>query len=331
MDPNLLDIAQLWWDESLVVKRASGSCETVLDLPAEELLGRPLATLLGIDEPVARNLDFKARHPAAGQPTSVEFVRRRRGGEVAWLRLRLALSDGSATAAVVDVNDLLEGAPPLQFSRLSSSLSHELRNPLSSVKMAVQTLARNPGHSERDQRRLVIANREVRTLERMLWLLSEYGRDSFPHMEAVSLSNLVAEATALIDPELTERRIRVQVEYGPHAESAKVRAESARLRPVLAQLFLNVAMGQSEGSAVALTLSIDSRGVSLAVWDPAASPPAEERARLFEPFGSMLARGAGLSLAALHRTMQNHGGSVSADPGAGGGVGTVYTLRFPPG
>src|SRR6185295_11888807 len=96
-------------------------------------------------------------------------------------------------ASVVNMSALLEGAPPLQISKLASSLSHEIRNPLSSVKMAVQTLARNEGLSERDRRRLTIANREIRTMERMLWLFSEYGRDAPPVGEVTSVRALFQE------------------------------------------------------------------------------------------------------------------------------------------
>jgi C4-dicarboxylate-specific signal transduction histidine kinase len=60
--------------------------------------------------------------------------------------------------------------------------------------------------------------------------------------------------------------------------------------------------------------------------DPAAALPPEERSTLFEPFGSRLARGAGLSLAALRRVMLNQGGDLSAEGSAEPGM--VFTLTF---
>jgi signal transduction histidine kinase len=212
----------------------------------------------------------------------------------------------------------------VQISRISSLVSHELRNPLSSVKMAVQTLARNTGLSEKDQRRLQIANKEIRTMERMLWLFSEYGRESASHGELAPLRGLVLEAAGLVELELAERRVRVEVEET--APCPKVRLDLARLRPVLAQLLLNVAMGQSEDSVVKVALTPEGGWTKLLVTDPQVVPP-EEQATVFEPFGSLLARGAGLSLAALSRVMKSHGGRVTADSGAG--PGTVYTLCFP--
>src|SRR5690606_29803941 len=114
---------------------------------------------------------------------------------------RLSLSrdgEGRCVASILHLSQLLEGAPPVQVSRLSSSLSHEIRNPLSSVKMAVQTLQRNTELGDRDKRRLTIANREIRTMERMLWLFSEYGRETPPHLEAMSLRSVLTEAADMV-------------------------------------------------------------------------------------------------------------------------------------
>jgi signal transduction histidine kinase len=295
----------------------------VLHRPASELKDRPLHAVLGISPERARELDALARQKGP----AVEFLSAQLGAaEPVPLRLVLGLDEGEAAAGVLDLRAVLQGAPPVQISRLSSSLSHEIRNPLSSVKMAVQTLARNTGLSERDQRRLSIANREIRTMERMLWLLSEYGRDSTPALELQPPRSLVQEAITMVAPELAERRIEVRVEEPQ--EVPRVRVDAVRLRPVLAQVLLNVAMGLPEGGTVEVAL-LRTEGdgqVRMVLKDPAASLPPEERGTLFEPFGSRLARGAGLSLAALRRVMLNQGGDLSAE--AGPEQGTVFTLTF---
>jgi C4-dicarboxylate-specific signal transduction histidine kinase len=103
--------------------------------------------------------------------------------------------------------------------------------------------------------------------------------------------------------------------------------DAVRLRPVLAQVLLNVAMGLPEGGHVEVALRREGDGrVRMVLKDPAAALPPEEHGTLFEPFGSRLARGAGLSLAALRRVMLNQGGDLSAE--AGPEQGTVFTLTF---
>lgn len=319
-------VATISWSAERRVAHAGGACEAVLRRPAAALVGLPLAEALGVPAARAAQLDARLR----AEPRAVEFLAVERPGQETRSTLRLALERGPSgvTAAVVDLSALLEGAPPVQIAALSSSLSHEIRNPLSSVKMAVQTLARNAAAlSERDQRRLAIANREIRTMERMLWLLSEYGRDTAPHLELLTPRAVVQEAAQLVAPELGERSVSLEVSEAE--DLPRVRVDLARVRPVLSQLLLNVAMGQPEASRleVALSTSAARDMVHLKVRDPAAALPESDRATLFEPFGSRLARGAGLSLAALRRVMLGLGGDVLVEGGEQPGL--VFTLLLP--
>jgi two-component system, NtrC family, sensor histidine kinase HydH len=323
VDSTLSQLAELEWNGSRRVRSASGACQHVLGRSSEELQELPIREALGISE---QRLEEMEQALPTNQ-THVEFVHGLLAGKPRVFRLVMRRVQGGAVrACILDLEDALEHAPPVQISRLSSSLSHEIRNPLSSVKMAVQTLARNPGLSERDQRRLAIANREVRTMERMLWLLSEYGRDSFPALEPMPLRSVVQEAAALVAAELNERKILLHIDEP--ADAPRARVDVARFRPVLAQLLLNVATGHTEGATLVVTLRTTAAGGSqMHLEDPSATLPPEEKESVFEPFGSMLARGAGLSLAALYQVMKGHGGDVTADAS---NPGTRYTLVFPP-
>lgn len=321
MHEALLDACWLTWTPDRRILRAEGACEKVLRRPGAELVGQPLTAALGIKESVAQELDRRAR---SARPAPPEFANVELAGHAAVLRIQPALQDGEAAAAVVDLEQLLAGAPPLQISKLASSLSHEIRNPLSSVKMAVQTLARNPSMSERDQRRLSIANREIRTMERMLGLLSEYGRELAPSLEAVPLRSVIQDAAALVLPELSEKHISLSISEGAEP---RAKVDPLRLRLVIAQLLLNVAMGLEDGQPLPIALREGDGVAILQVTDPVATVPPEERETLFEPFGSRLARGAGLSLAALRRALHAQGAEVKVEPQAPQGA--IFTLTFP--
>lgn len=313
MDPSLTQVVEIGWRADQRVCRAEGACEQVLGKNAAGVIGRSLHEVLGVPAQKGRELDKKARG-GGGTEFLVSSLR-----DPARLRLVLGANGEEAVAAILDLDLVLQGAPPVQISRLSSSLSHELRNPLSSVKMAVQTVAKSAPLNERDQRRMKIANREIRTMERMLSLLSEYGRDLPPVLESMPLKNIVAEAAALVELELTERELKVEVKEAPAGVRARV--DMARFRPVLAQLLINAASGLPPGSTLEVGASADPEGVPfLTVVDSTSALPPEERATLFEPFGSRLARGAGLSLAALQRTLLQLGGRASVEERSGGGI-----------
>jgi signal transduction histidine kinase len=305
------------WDDSLSLVGGDGA------LPGcpPAVPGMPLAEALGVDPAAASALDERAR-----QGGGVEFVRAGPPGSTRWLRVSVAPRGASREARVHDLGALLEGGPPLQISRLSSSLSHELRNPLSSVKMAVQTLSRNEGLSARDQRRLTIALREIRTLERMLWMLSEYGREVPLAVETWSLHDLFHDSAALVEQDLSERNVRLEVAGGEGLP--RVRSDGVRLRPVLAQLLLNVAASLEEGQPLAISLRPSGRGAEAQLLDEHAALEPGDEARVFEPFGSRLARGAGLSLAALRRVLQQQGGDVTATAARPPARGVLFSLDF---
>ncbi|HME90689.1 MAG TPA: ATP-binding protein, partial [Myxococcaceae bacterium] len=108
---------------------------------------------------------------------------------------------------------------------------------------------------------------------------------------------------------------------------SRVRVEAGRIQRVLSPLLLNIAMGQPEGTTIAVNIRRGPRDeVQIQVVDSSTEPP-EDASSVFQPFSSMLARGAGLSLAALQRVMESHGGKVTADWSSP--PGTLYTLSFP--
>jgi signal transduction histidine kinase len=135
----------------------------------------------------------------------------------------------------------------------------------------------------------------------------------------------VQEAAALVAPELAERRIEVRIEGDP---GARAHVEADPVARVLSQLLLDVATGHAEGSTIDVQIrATAAEGFQLQVMDPGGARDPKDATSTFEPFSSLLSRGTGLSLAALSRVMESHGGKLSADWSSGRG--TLYTLRFP--
>lgn len=322
-------VAALEFDCDRIVTGGSASLTRVLGRDAAEVTGRPLGEALGLDESALDAL-IEAAPGTDGEPPSVAFGWRRGADhERSSIRIEARRSADGGRALLFDLSALLEGAPPIQLAALASPLSHELRNPLSSVKMAVQTLARNAGLSERDQRRLAIANREIRTVERQLWLLSEYGRTSEAQLEAHTPRALLHEALSLVAPELEERGVQVRVEEV--APGARLLADTGRMRVVLGQLVLGVAMGQTAGQTLVVSAAPAGAGfLALHLCDPSGRLSAEEAEHLFEPYASPLARGAGLSLAVLSAVMRAQGGRVEIESSGDDGLRFHLIFRAAP-
>ncbi len=315
-------LAHISWREDLRLAEVHGHCP-VLQRLGRLKPGEVLGEALNIEAGRARSLDALAL-----QGGGVAFLRVGDGESGGWVRLAVLAGQPVRQAWALDLEAALHQAPPLQISHLSSALSHELRNPLSSVKLSVQTLARDPELSARDQRRLTIAQREIRTLERMLTMLAEYGRERPGTVETTALKELVAQAVEAISSELRGRQQSVQLDAP--GTLPPVRADAHRTGPVLSQLLLNIAATLPEGGSVVVQLlPRPGGGALLRVRDLATTLSPEEQAQAFQPFGSRLARGAGLSLAALRQVMLHQDGQAEVHTDEK--PGTLFTLAFAPG
>jgi signal transduction histidine kinase len=213
----------------------------------------------------------------------------------------------------------------LSPAKLVVALSHEIRNPLSSIKMAVQTVAGSSGLTDRDKRRLALANREVRTIERLLMLLAESSREAPLATERIPPRQLLDEALSLIAKELEERNLSVTVDEQSGPKAVKVKMDLLRLRPVLAQVILNLALSGEEGRATNLSVDGGGDGPSISVAAPT-DLQGEALPKVFDPAATFLSPGTGFSLWALQNLMVLHGGTLSATERPNAGV--LFTLRF---
>jgi two-component system sensor histidine kinase HydH len=140
-------------------------------------------------------------------------------------------------------------------------LAHALRNPLSSVKIALQSVGRDAPPPYANRARLAL--REVRKMERLLSALAECG--TAPHMnpQVCDLGELVACCAEEVAEELALRKASVGASV--RGQLAPVHCDAGRIRPLLSQLLLEAAdcaRGENRG-AVEVVLSATGRGVDL--------------------------------------------------------------------
>src|SRR5688500_1274669 len=106
---------RIQWSTSRRITSVEGDAPRVLARDAAQLIGRPLAEVLGVPENRANAIDHKARH----ESDAVEFLPARPREEPTLLRLSLGTHEGDAFAWVLDMHALVGGAPPLQMARLA--------------------------------------------------------------------------------------------------------------------------------------------------------------------------------------------------------------------
>jgi len=252
-------------------------------------------------------------------------------------------TDRTATAIFQDISDqkrmevLRLRAERLEgVAELSASLAHEIKNPLASIRSAVEQLARSPftGKDEQTLARLVM--RESDRLSRLLSEFLDFARVRVARVEPVDLGRLCESAARLANAS-PNRPDGVRVVSDAEAGDHVVDGDEDLLHRAVFNLLLNAIQASPEGAEVHLAVvpalpehlgsaRYDHGAVMLTVTDAGAGIPAEIRDRLFDPFFTTKPGGSGLGLAVVHRAIEAHRGMVFVDSGS---PGTRFSVVLP--
>jgi signal transduction histidine kinase len=298
---------------------ATGNTEAVLHSKAGDLFGVAAGSVFAGGSRAAKDLaaacanvpcDEKRPMLRGGVPFEAQLLLRGiAGGAVAVVR-DLAASQQQGNAAL-RAEDL---------ARFASLVAHEVRNPLSAVKIALQTLERHGTLAQNDLRRTSIALREVLNIELLLNEVLEFARPPSLALVPGDPRAPVEEALSGVEQEWAARKIAF-ARHMPAQRMAPVILDPVRIRTAVKILCRQAAVAAEEvgGGSVEVSLREIGDGWELQVIDPGRTLPFELRERAFEPFSPQRARGSGLGLAVVARIAREHRGTARIEERPGGG------------
>jgi signal transduction histidine kinase len=259
------------------------------------------------------------------------------------------------------VDRIREMMAQLQASRqmaavgeFAAELAHEIRNPLTSVKLNLQRIDRAvaaEGGPAEAAAPLSIALREVARLERVVRGVLDLGRPRPLEREPVSLNEVAAAAVDAIRTEAEASGVRVRTACTTADD--RVLADADQLRGALLNLLLNGIEAMPGGGELLVSTSHEpaaglpllpphplhsphgggaptrTGGIVLTVRDSGPGVPEDVRERLFRPFFTTKPGGTGLGLAVALRTVEEHGGRLDLLNGREDGTGATFRLVLP--
>ncbi|QJE00576.1 PAS domain-containing protein [Massilia forsythiae] len=241
------------------------------------------------------------------------------------LKLRFArvdTPDGAVERSVIfmqDVSAIENQAQQLKLAsmgRLTASIAHEVRNPLSAIGHATALLAEDL-HGKAEQRLLRIVNDNVGRVNRMVEDILKLSRKVQPNGEPVVLDGFLAELQA----EFTETQglAAGMVQVGASG-GRSVRFDALHLREVLVNLLGNAVRYASGSPASIRVFPVpDATGrIELHVQDDGPGITPEVRAHLFEPFYTTSSKGTGLGLYLARELCLNNGAMLDYEYRVGG-------------
>ena len=306
------------------------SAEQMLGLEASEWLASPVLVAV---ENVAPGLGTLLRRSSAERVSLARYktVARRNGRDTTLGISTTVLSreDGepSVTAIFQDITDLERVAELNRrnerleaVAELSASLAHEIKNPLASIRSAVEQLT-NPALASDDRSLLqgLVVNESDR-LSRLLSEFLEFSRVRIGQVEQVDINRVVRDVCALArqHPE-ADGGIVIRPE-GAEGE-LRIPGDADLIHRALFNLVLNGIQFAGEGGEVVVRVSHgdvppDERGVfipapvRISVQDTGPGIEPARLSRVFDPFFTTRPGGSGLGLAMVHRAVEAHTGVV---------------------
>jgi len=222
------------------------------------------------------------------------------------------------------------------LGQMAAGLAHELRNPLTSMKILVQgalasfasaEFERDGSDSQRlSSRDLAVLDEEILRLERLLQSFLDLARPPKPYKHVTDLRPLVIQSIAFLENQAAGRSITIDSDVGAAPLYADV--DVGQFRQLIFNLVLNALEAMPAGGNICVALKTEGGGwLALEVADRGVGLPPSLGEKIFDPFTTTKETGLGLGLSVCKRIAAAHAGTLTCADRVGGGV--VFTFRLP--
>lgn len=239
-------------------------------------------------------------------------------------RLTVAFED---MVEALDERDqqLIQSERLAAIGRMAAHVTHEVRNPLSSIGLNVEMLEDELPDDADEARALMAAIQGE--IDRLTAITDEYlrlARLPDPQLSVEEPGDFLDATVAFVRPEL--EAADVELAYHREPELLSVRMDEAQLRQALLNLLRNARESMPGGGEVRLGVRAAGEALEIVVEDDGEGIAAEERPHIFELFFTTKQHGTGLGLPLTEQIVVAHGGRIECQAAASGGARFVITL-----
>jgi len=221
-------------------------------------------------------------------------------------------------------HEVLRAEQMSALGQLAAGLAHELRNPLTSMKLLVQAAAEAGPETGLRGRDLTVLADETARLDRLLQSFLDFARPPRLEKRRADVRQVLTQTLDLVSARAGRQGVKIQSNLPPHP--LLIEADHEHLRQVFLNLVLNSLDAQPHGGAIQVT-AVGGDGVTITIADEGPGISLDPPDQIFEPYVSTKDAGLGLGLAICRRIVEAHGGRISVANGSDGGA--VFTVRLP--
>jgi signal transduction histidine kinase len=221
-------------------------------------------------------------------------------------------------------HEVLRAEQLAAVGQIAAGVAHELRNPLTAIKMLVQTGLEGQPPAGLPGEDLAVIEQSIRRMEQYIQIFLDFARPPRAERRKVDLLEVVRRAAALVEGRARRQKVALTLRLPDQPLTAYLDPE--QIQQVLVNLLINALDAQSRGGAIDVEVTIVDQLATLRVRDRGPGLPAELRDRLFEPFVTSKPDGVGLGLSGSKHLVEAHGGTIRIDDAPGGGAVVTCTL-----
>jgi two-component system sensor histidine kinase HydH len=211
------------------------------------------------------------------------------------------------------------------LGELSAGMAHEIRNPLGSIKGAVEILKDDYSPDEAKYEFIQILLKETDRLNQIVQEFLGFARPKQPEFQHTDLNEAIESVITLTAQEAKKSGIRTVKQLD--AAIGKRSFDAGLLKQALLNLVLNAIQAMPDGGVLTVASELRSNIVEVKIGDTGSGISEENRKKLFSPFFTTKKNGTGLGLAITYRIIENHRGKIDikSEPGKG----TTFTVKIP--
>ncbi len=213
--------------------------------------------------------------------------------------------------------------------KLAASVAHEIRNPLTAMKMWLFSLRRDLDSRDDLRKKLEVVSEEIGRLEKIVSSFLEFSRPPQLKLERLDIDDMLDKILELQKYRFEEQEIQVLRQNAEHLP--EVLGDAEQLRQVFVNLINNAVEAMTPGGELRVATATMSRGgremLVATLADTGSGMPQDVQERIFEPFFTTKPEGTGLGMCIAASIMARHGGALNLE--SSDIRGTTWTVWIP--
>tara|TARA_R110002049_G_scaffold305056_1_gene501034 strand:+ start:81663 stop:82964 length:1302 start_codon:yes stop_codon:yes gene_type:complete len=321
------------FDRMFIIDSCNRACTSLFELRADELIGRSIHDAIpNLPLEFSRlPSDYRlegVRDSGSEFPIHVsisEYPSDSGRQYVAIIRdLTLAQEAELQRITMARETEALRAQQMTTLAQLATGVAHEIRNPLTSIKMLIQVNRAKFAEKGLPTDDMELVEQEIRRMERSVESLLEYARPEKTEFCRFEIGAVVSHAMKLVDGRCAAQNVKLSVALPE--KGVEVSGDPAQFRQMLVNLMLNGLDAMPTGGQLSITVTPTDHHVEVIVADTGPGIAKQVFDRIFSPFVTTKPNGVGLGLGICRRIAESHHGTLEATNGIDGGAQFKLTL-----